>query len=48
MWEKSLGQEDEKFEKSMKMLQENQKLQMAQKASLLVKFQDKMKDLMKE
>lgn len=48
MWEKSLGQEDERFEKSMKMLQENQKLQMAQKASLLAEFQDKMKDLMKE
>ena len=30
MWEKSLQQENERFEKSMKMFQENQKMQMEQ------------------
>ena len=44
MWEKSLRQEDERFEKSMKMLQENQKMQMVQTASLLSGFKDIMKE----
>ena len=34
MWEKSLQQENERFEKSMKMFQENQKIQMEQTGSL--------------
>ena len=48
MWEKSLQQENERFEKSMKMFQENQKMQMEQTASLLSGFKDLMKDLLKE
>ena len=48
MWEKSLQQENERFEKTMKMFQENQKMQMAQTASLLTGFKDLMKDLVKE
>ena len=48
MWEKSLQQENERFEKSMKMFQENQKMQMEQTASLLTGFKDLMKDLVKE
>ena len=48
MWEKSLQQEKERFEKSMKMLQENQKMQMEQTTSLLSGFKDLMKDLIKE
>ena len=48
MWEKSLHQENERFEKSMKMFQENQKFQMEQTASLLSGFTDVMKNLMKE
>ena len=48
MWEKNLHQENERFEKSMKMFQENQKMQMAQTASLLSGFKDVMKDLRKE
>ena len=42
---KSLQQENERFEKAMKMFQENQKMQMA---SLLPEFKDLMKDLLKE
>ena len=38
MWEKSLQQENERFEKSMKMFQENQRMQMVQTASLLTGF----------
>lgn len=48
MWEKSLQQENERFEKSMKMFQENQKMQMEQTACLLSGFKDLMKDLMKD
>ena len=48
MWGKSLQQENERFEKSMKMLQENQKMQMEQTASLLSGFKDLMEDLMKK
>lgn len=48
MWEKSLQQENERFEKSMKMFQENQKMQMEQTASLLSGFKDLMKYLLKE
>ena len=48
MWEKSLQQENERLEKSMKMLQENQKMQMEQTTSLLPGFKDLMKDLIKE
>jgi len=48
MWEKSLQQEKERFEKSMKMLQENQKMQMEQTTSLLSGFKDLMKGLIKE
>lgn len=48
MWERSLQQENERFEKSMKMFQENQKMQMAQTASLLSGFEDLMKHLLKE
>ena len=40
MWEKSLQQEHERFEKSMKMFQENQKMQMARTASVLTGFKD--------
>ena len=41
MWEKSLQQENERFEKSMKMFQDNQKMQiMEQTASLLTGFKD--------
>ena len=48
MWGKSLQQEKERFEKSMKMLQENQKMQMEQTTSLLSGFKDLMKGLIKE
>ena len=48
MWEKSLQLENERFEKSMKMFEENQKMQMEQTASLLSGFKDIMKDLMKK
>lgn len=48
MWEKSLQQENERFEKSMKMFQENQKMQMEQTTSLLSGFKDLMKYLLKE
>ena len=48
MWEKSLQQENERFEKSMKMFQENQQMQMEQTASLLTGFKDLLKDLVKE
>ena len=39
---------NERFEKSMKMFQENQKMKMAQTASLLTGFKALMKDLVKE
>lgn len=48
MWEKYLQQENDRFEKSMKMFQENQKMQMRQTVSPLSGFKDLMKDLMKE
>ena len=48
MWDKSLQQENEGFEKSMKMFQENQKMQLEQKVSLLTGFKDLLKDLVKE
>ena len=48
MWEKSLQQENERFEKSMKMFQENQKVQMVQTASLSTGFKDLMKNVVKE
>ena len=48
MWEKSLQQENERFEKSMKMFKENQKMQLEQTESLLTGFKDLLKDLVKE
>ena len=48
MWEKSLQQENERSEKSMKLFQENQKMQLEQTASLLTGFKDLLKDLIKE
>lgn len=48
MWEKSLQLENERFERSMKMFEENQRRQMEQTASLLSGFKDIMKDLMKK
>ena len=48
MQEKSRQQENERFKKSLKMFQENQKMQMAQKASLLPGFKDLLKDLMRK
>ena len=48
MWEKSVQQENKRFEKSMKMFQENQKMQLEQTESLLTGLKDLLKDLVKE